>query len=331
MNSRFPFTPFPKGWFRIATSSDIHRGQVKPLHYFGRDLVVLRTADGQAHVFDAHCPHLGAHLGYGGRVNGNTLACPLHGWEWNGEGACERIPGCDRLSNARLKTWPVIEANGQIMTYHDSQGAAPEWAMPEMPEYTNPQWLPFRLLHRWKIRTHIQEFGENGMDIAHFPYLHKQQTASVRSNGLETSGPFLTHRTFYEYTLFSLFGSEISGPLDISLYGLGLAVNRAAINTKVEMRSAFAFFLTPVDHEFTEVYCIASMEKTFGRLLTYVLLRKACREGRITIDQDVPIWENKRYRPQPKLSDVDGPIMGYRRWTSQFYPAAEAQHGDTLN
>lgn len=328
MNQRFPFTPFPTGWFRVATSSDIRPGEVKPLRYFGRDLVVFRTAAGNAHVFDAHCAHLGAHLGYGGRVAGNTVVCPLHGWQWDGEGTCVGIPGSDRLpANLRLRAWPVAEVNGQIMVYHDSLDAAPSWEMPEMPEYKNPKWLRFRLGHSWRIRTHIQEFGENGMDIAHFPYLHKQLTASVASNGLEISGPFLTHHIFQKYNVFgiaSFFNSDISGPLDISLYGLGLVVNRPVIRTKIEMRYAFAFFFTPIDDEFTEVYSIASMEKTFGRLLTYGLLRKVCREARITIDQDVPIWEHKLYRPQPKLSEVDGPIMGYRRWASQFYGARDA-------
>src|SRR5207244_3806525 len=106
-----------------------------------------------------------------------------------------------------------------------------------------------------------------------------------------------------------LFSSEVSGPLDIHLYGLGFAVNRAVIQTKVEMRYAVAVFFTPIDDDYAEIYSMLSMEKTFGSLLTYVLLRKASRESRITIDQDIPIWENKLYRPQPKLSDGDGPIM----------------------
>src|SRR5437660_599117 len=67
MSSRFPMPPFPSGWFRVATSADVSRGAVKPLRYFGKDLVVSRGEDGKAHVLDAHCPHMGAHLGYGGK------------------------------------------------------------------------------------------------------------------------------------------------------------------------------------------------------------------------------------------------------------------------
>ena len=53
-------------------------------------------------------------------------------------------------------------------------------------------------------------------------------------------------------------------------------------------------------------------------------LRKAIREGARTIEQDIPIWENKRYRERPLLSDADGPIMQFRRWYHQFYAAEPA-------
>ena len=40
-------------------------------------------------------------------------------------------------------------------------------------------------------------------------------------------------------------------------------------------------------------------------------------------NEDIPIWENKRYLTRPSLCDGDGPIAPFRRWCEQFYPAAE--------
>ena len=31
---------------------------------------------------DAYCPHLGAHLGHGGIINGECIECPFHAWRW---------------------------------------------------------------------------------------------------------------------------------------------------------------------------------------------------------------------------------------------------------
>src|SRR5262249_34438626 len=116
MNSRFPFSPYPSGWFRVGVSRDIKPGQIKPLRYFGRDLALFRAEDGAARVLEAHCPHLGAHLGHGGRVIGDSVQCPFHGWRWNGEGQCETIPYSQKIPpNATLRRWPVKEVNGLIM------------------------------------------------------------------------------------------------------------------------------------------------------------------------------------------------------------------------
>mgnify|MGYP000650348235 FL=1 len=93
MTKRFPFHPYPNSWFVVAFSHELAPGGVMPLHYFGQELVLFRTEDGAARVLDAYCPHLGAHLGCGGVVQGNKLRCPFHGWQFAGEsGQCVEVP-----------------------------------------------------------------------------------------------------------------------------------------------------------------------------------------------------------------------------------------------
>ncbi|MBT3711375.1 MAG: Rieske (2Fe-2S) protein, partial [Gammaproteobacteria bacterium] len=97
MNNRTPEErginlPMPFGWFVVCYSDELAKGEVKPVTYFERELVVWRGEDGAPRVLDAYCPHLGAHLGYGGKVNGNDIQCPFHSWSWNGEGAATDIP-----------------------------------------------------------------------------------------------------------------------------------------------------------------------------------------------------------------------------------------------
>ena len=74
---RYPFTPYPNGWYRVALGSEVKRGRIVNLQVFGRELIAYRGDDGVAHVLDAHCPHLGAHLGHGGKVVGNAVECPM--------------------------------------------------------------------------------------------------------------------------------------------------------------------------------------------------------------------------------------------------------------
>ena len=79
MHSKDTDSYFANSWFRVATSQELSPKQVIPLHYFGKDLVLFRTEKGTPCILDAHCPHLGAHLGYGGTVKDNTIRCP---YQW---------------------------------------------------------------------------------------------------------------------------------------------------------------------------------------------------------------------------------------------------------
>ena len=46
---RYPFPPNPDGWYLLMESAALAIGDVKPLHYFGRDLVLyLLLGDAEA-------------------------------------------------------------------------------------------------------------------------------------------------------------------------------------------------------------------------------------------------------------------------------------------
>src|SRR5262249_27024823 len=147
-------------------------GGVKPLRYFGRDLVLFRTQSGTAHVLDAHCPHMGAHLGHGGQVDGERLVCPFHAWKFDGCGQCTSIPYARKVPpKARVAPWPVVEVNGLVMVWFHPEGQVPDWDVPAIPEWGSDEWTPYQK-RSWRIKTHNQEMGENSVDQAHFLYVH---------------------------------------------------------------------------------------------------------------------------------------------------------------
>ena len=43
------------------------------------------------------------------------------------------------------------------------------------------------------------------------------------------------------------------------------------------------------------------------------------------LEEDIPIWENKKYVDPPALCDGDGPIGAFRKWCKQFYVEEEAE------
>src|SRR5690606_27947912 len=174
VTDRFPF-PIPNGWFAVARSADLAPGSVVPAHYFGRDLALFRTEAGEARVVDAYCPHLGAHLAVGGSVQGDTVACPFHGWRFDGaSGACVEIPyaSSERVpGRAAVRAYPVVETNGLVFAWHHATGGDPFYDVPEVPELADPGWLDPHLIE-FRIATSCQEMAENNHDHAHFKYVH---------------------------------------------------------------------------------------------------------------------------------------------------------------
>jgi 3-ketosteroid 9alpha-monooxygenase subunit A len=74
--------PVYSGWTQVACDSEL-AGDVVPVDLAGRRLVAVRV-DGQVSVYDGTCPHRGAHLGHGGKLQvggqfGPAVACPFHG------------------------------------------------------------------------------------------------------------------------------------------------------------------------------------------------------------------------------------------------------------
>src|SRR5690606_29508438 len=84
--------PMPFGWFQVAWSDEIPAGTSKPLHAFDRHLVGWRGETGEIHVWDAFCPHLGAHLGGLAKIEGDAIRCPMHSWQYGPDGRCIDIP-----------------------------------------------------------------------------------------------------------------------------------------------------------------------------------------------------------------------------------------------
>src|SRR5690606_31889171 len=139
---------YPRGHFLVAFSDELAEGELKPLRYFGRELVLFRDREGCPRVLSAHCPHLGAHLGVGGRVENGEVRCPFHAWRFDGTGACTEVPYARRVPpGARLERFEAGEENGMITVRYDRGGVAPDYDLPVLPEWADGDFSP------WLSRT----------------------------------------------------------------------------------------------------------------------------------------------------------------------------------
>lgn len=321
MTKRFPMD-IPFGWFFVGYSNELANKDVRPVHYFNRDLVLFRTESGEAGLLDAYCPHLGAHLGHGGTVEKETIRCPFHDWRFDKDGQCTDIPYCDRMppkirdGKIKAQSYPIVEKNKVIWAWYHPENEEPWFDVMEHEEVNNEEWEDL-IKYDWTFASNPQEIAENGVDVAHFRYVHGmdgvpegettydgvvrcsiaqgQKTVKNDQGELETKQSkvkTIQNGAGQKYT-------RISGLTDTLLMVLATPVTEE----KVELRFAFTHKKFP---ENSAEYKVAK-----GTIKTLT--------GQKGVEGDIPIWEHKRFLPHPLLCDGDGPIMKFRKYFSQFY------------
>lgn len=323
--------PFPTGWYCLGFSADVAPERQVTRTFMGREVVLFRTASGRLSVVEAHCPHLGAHLGHGGLVRGETLRCPFHGFAFEASGRCVSTPYGPTPRTARLDMLSSYEAHGLIFAYHGPSGEA-AWR----PEAHDDGWSGLPSLTRtWRFRGHVQDIAENSVDFGHFTALHKF-TAVESTEPLTVDGP----RIRAAYTVRSPVPLLPQGVLaTFTLYLDGFGVTRTMVNYPTLGSQIHILLLpTPIDGTVVDLRLVLRLRTglpTSGRAIAAAMVgtwpgaavtRRAIFEKvAFELRRDMVVWKHQRHLHHPALAAGDGPIGKYRRWASQFYPQSPEQ------
>ena len=163
---------FKNFWYALAFSDEITN---KPSQHrlLGQDLVLYRGSDGKARALSDVCIHRGAPLS-SGWVENDTVVCPYHGWGYNGEGVCTRIPalrqGRPLSKKARVDAYPVEERHGWIWVFPGDIPEAERVPIPNLEFMDDPSFRQLR--GEWHWDANFERVVENGTDIAHTPWVH---------------------------------------------------------------------------------------------------------------------------------------------------------------
>ncbi|WP_267882108.1 Rieske 2Fe-2S domain-containing protein [Streptomyces sp. NRRL F-2664] len=306
----------------IAPSSEVKAGQVVTRKFASEDAVIYRTQSGYVRAIRPYCPHLGAHLGYGGRVNGECIVCPFHGFSFAMDGSVSRPGiGYDGHLTKGLTTLPVKEVNGGIWAWHGRAGVQPLWDPPSV--IGNSDRIHFI---RSEIHSHPQELAENFVDLGHVINLHgyTQKEVELRFDDHKIELSVEIERAIPPFRAVNVKARA-------TLHGIGMwhlqffaPIRGVEINVIGSPR--------PIGPWRTELFIGAStnIEEESGKLLG-ILPKGAIRLMADIIswanlygiardlNADLPIWNSKRYSAPPRLAKGDGPIGPYRKWAHQFY------------
>lgn len=167
-------------WYAASKADALKDSPIK-VKMLGQNFVLFRDAAGKAHCLSNVCSHRGGSLA-GGRIRDGHVECPYHGWQFNGAGACVKIPslgpedGVNKIPpRTKIDSYPVEEKYGLIFVF---LGDLPAEERP--PVMDIPEWGPEGVKEGW--RATVQQPGiwnidykrsiENSIDPAHNEYVH---------------------------------------------------------------------------------------------------------------------------------------------------------------
>lgn len=301
----------PTGWFQVAWSTDLEVGDVRPLHYFGTDLVMFRGLDDAVHVLDAHCQHLGADLSHGGCVVEGGIQCPFHGWVWNGDGRNVRIPYEPQPDRTRrVHSWPVTERNECVYLWHDVACRAPLWPVPDAwvmfgesarSRYFRPVGPDEQQLSR-QVRVHPQVVAESAVDRNHFRFVHHTPDS-----------PTVLAETCDESSWHVKLGFSAADTVETCWYGLGLSFSCEQNGDGVQITSICP---TPVDDTATDIFATYWVSESID-------YDKRLRAAKRSLSDDIAIWKYQVLLDRPGLSPSEAADFArLRSWAQDFYSHA---------
>ena len=168
-------------WYPVGRSEDLVAAEPLRVQVLGLPFVAFRDSAGHAHVLSDTCIHRGGALS-AGKVSGDHVVCPYHGWEYAGDGRCTRVPSLgDKKPPARAKvdSYPVEERYGIVFAF---LGDLPEAERPpiyDVEEYGTDGWKSE--LYILDVNCYYERSVENGLDPIHNEFVHPLQGAPMMS------------------------------------------------------------------------------------------------------------------------------------------------------
>ena len=156
-------------WHVVARSEDVVEGRISAVKLLGEDLILWRCR-GKVRAWQDLCIHRGTRLSLGS-IRDETVTCQYHGWVYDRDGSCIRIPAHPEQkppTRAKVKTYLAKERYGLVWA---SLGD-PRQDVPSFPEWEDPSYLKVPC-GPYPYRASGPRAIENFLDVAHLPFVHQ--------------------------------------------------------------------------------------------------------------------------------------------------------------
>lgn len=176
-----------EAWYPVHYIQDLDKTKPTKFTLLGQDLVIWWDEKAQSwRAFEDQCPHRLAPLSEGRIAEDGLLECPYHGWAFEGDGTCDRIPqqpeglAANESKRACVASYATAERQGLLFVYPGKNN--PEQVkipIIEPMEESPDEWVCLNTFR--DLPYDALTLLENVLDASHVPFTHHKSVGN-RSN-----------------------------------------------------------------------------------------------------------------------------------------------------
>ena len=302
---------YEHGWYQLAFERDLS-SPITPLSYGGQPfMAVWSPASGRPRVFDAVCPHRGAHLARGGRLAGDAVVCPFHAYRI-GLGVESRDGFCVREYESLLR------GGGLFARLSDRSEV-------DFPEALEALGAGHAFVPGFEMtaRTTIEVVIENGFDNAHFRSVHGLMSLpelTVRRGPfgeLQAEGRFEIPRTGW-YEAPDAEGRNLGARYVAHAFSPGVFISE--LDGDPPYRYRIMTTATPTDAPRECIIRLTLMlpQGPEGPPLDGRFAQELLEHSRAGLEQDRCIWDHLSPGHKPRLTAADQAAAAFAEFCRGF-------------
>jgi 3-ketosteroid 9alpha-monooxygenase subunit A len=290
------------GWHQVAFDRELNEG-VNPLAV-ERRLIAVRRGE-KIRIFDAVCPHRGAHLGHGGRLEDEAIVCPFH---------ARRIAlGSAAGSGYRIAEHEAFSIGGMVFAHlSGDEGGDVPFILRSIDR--DHEFIPGFSM---RVPVPAELVIENGFDALHFQPVHSLCTqpsltvVSEEGGELRVEGVFSVLRSPWQNGPSPV----ISVPYAARGLSPGLVLSHLGGGNPIYLLTA----ATPLSPMECTIRLTIAVPAGAGNTASEAARREyVLTQARKGLELDLEIWRNLAPDAPARYAPEDAPVIAFRRYVSRF-------------
>jgi 3-ketosteroid 9alpha-monooxygenase subunit A len=300
------------GWHQIAFERELSE-RITPVSLGRLPLVLVRDRE-RVRAVDAICPHRGAHLGYGGRIDGEAIVCPFHGHHV-GLGERSDCP-------YKVREYRTLTVGGLVFLLLDERHENGLSVLLEEMNRTHFFVQGFTLTANAPAELVV----ENGFDPGHFECVHALKSRPNLRLVEGGCGELIVHGTFEAAAFESNWHRDGNGQTSTAIgfvatvFSPNVCISRLGEGENQHIVISGA---TPNgDGRCTIRVSVAVPARPDGRAPSEQAIRSLLRDSKLAYEQDMVIWEHRAHDAPSRFDEHDDLVIEFHRFCKRFAGAA---------